>query len=279
MYIAFNDTIVLKNSVSLQQVQRAVKYGDGFFETIRIANSRILFFETHLNRINYTASVLKMSMPIYFTKEFLKRTIELLIKQNKQNQNVRIRIIFFRNSDGYYTPIQNNTAIIIETEQLNSSQYSLNENGLQLKSFQDHLKPKTLLSELKTTNCLLYILAGIYKKEQNIDECVLYNTDKNIVETISANIFVITNDDNIVTPPIGDGCLNGIMRKQIINLCRAHGYRVVEQSFDIQFFDNVKEVFITNAIKGVQWVKQIDNKIFRLNISKKILDILNNHIV
>src|SRR5690606_26411967 len=118
--------------------------------------------------------------------------------------------------------------------------------------FKDFYITKQLLSTLKTTNKMVQITGSIFANENGLDNCLLINDDKNVVEVLQGNLFMLKGT-KLITPPLSDGCLNGIMRKQILSIARKiEGIEVSEESispFDLQKAD---ELFITNVIKGIQ---------------------------
>ena len=114
-------------------------------------------------------------------------------------------------------------------------------------------------------------MASIYVKENAYDDCLLINSDNNIVEAISGNIFII-KDDLIYTPPLLDGCLDGIMRKIICKEMRSY---VQEKSISFSHLLNADEVLITNVISGIKWVYKINKKIYKKHMSQDIIDLIN----
>ena len=135
-----------------------------------------------------------------------------------------------------------------------------------------------MLSSIKTTNKLINITASIFAKENDLDNCLLLNDSKNVIEAIQGNVFMLKGN-KLIAPPVSEGCLNGVMRKQILGLARTlENLEVVEEvisPFDLQKAD---ELFITNVIKGIQPITKYRKKDFALNLSSILVQKLNESI-
>jgi branched-subunit amino acid aminotransferase/4-amino-4-deoxychorismate lyase len=140
--------------------------------------------------------------------------------------------------------------------------------------YADIKKPINKLSNIKTGNALLYVMAGLAKQSMKLDECFLINENGGICESISSNIFVIKNG-TLYTPPLNDGCVAGIMRKQIIALAANHKILVFESAVTDYTLSNADEVFLSNSIKGVQWVGQYKQKYYTNKLAVFFIDKLN----
>jgi branched-chain amino acid aminotransferase len=118
-------------------------------------------------------------------------------------------------------------------------------------------------------------MAGIYKTENNLDECIILNTKGNIIEGISSNIFTV-KENLIITPSIREGCLPGIMRQKVIELARKQGYVVQDEAIvQIQDIMAADEIFYTNAVKGIQWVVGFKQRRYFNKVSKSLIYELN----
>jgi branched-chain amino acid aminotransferase len=105
---------------------------------------------------------------------------------------------------------------------------------------------------------------------------LLLNDSKNVVEAIQGNVFMIVGN-KLITPPVSEGCLNGVMRKQILEIAKKiASLEVVEEvisPFDLQKAD---ELFVTNVIKGIQPITKYRKKDFDVVIAKVLLEKLNS---
>lgn len=259
---------------SLLHSNRAFCYGDGLFETIHANGARPQFFHDHYNRLEKGMQILKMtkgSLPDAATLESLM--IRLLNKNHLYN-GVRIRLSVFRNSGGFYTPEDNSVSFLAETRPLPDDNYILNDKGLKADFFTGFLKYPDGLANLKTANSLLYIEAGLYRKESGLDECFLLNTGKRVIESISSNIFLVKKGA-LYTPALAEGCVAGIMREQILRLAVNENLYCMETKIKPEDLLLADECFLTNAIRGIQWVGAYRQKRYFRNISRVLVASLN----
>jgi branched-chain amino acid aminotransferase len=272
--INFNGTIVSEDANILTQ-NRAFLYGDAVFETVKILNNKILFLEDHYFRLMSSMRVVRMEIPMNFTMEYLEEQILMLVKNNAIESSSRARITVCRNDGGYYLPQNNAVSFLIHAVSLDDKEYLLNKKEYEVDLYKDFYVTKQLLSSIKTTNRILNVTGSIYANENGLDNCILLNDDKNVVEALQGNIFMLRGN-RLITPPVSEGCLNGVMRKQILELAKKiNGIEVVEEiisPFDLQKAD---ELFVTNVIKGVQPITKYRKKEFSIEISKTLVMKLN----
>jgi len=275
--INFNGLIV-SSDTNLLTHNRSFLYGDAVFETVKIVNSKILFLEDHYFRLMSSMRIVRMEIPMNFTMEFLEEQILTLAKGRKIQNSARARITVYRNDGGYYLPQNNSVSYLITLDSLESASYTIVQKEYVVDLYTDFYVAKQLLSSIKTTNKLLNITASIYASENDLDNCLLLNDSKNVIEALQGNLFMLKGN-TLVTPPVSEGCLNGVMRKQIIRLARTiENIEVVEEvisPFDLQKAD---ELFITNVIKGIQPITKYRKKEFTIDLSKQLLQKLNDTI-
>ncbi|PJJ06909.1 branched-chain amino acid aminotransferase [Flavobacterium sp. 1] len=272
--INFNGAIVSEDANVLVQ-NRGFLYGDAVFETVKIVNEKILFLEDHYFRLMSSMRVIRMEIPMNFTLEYLEEQILSLVKNNKIASSARARITVYRNDGGYYLPQNNEVSFLIKAMSLENKEYSLNEEEYEVDLYKDFYITRQLLSSIKTTNRLINITGSIYANENGLNNCVLLNDTKNVVEVLQGNIFML-NGNKLITPPVSEGCLNGVMRKQVLELAKKmEGIETAEEiisPFDLQKAD---ELFVTNVIKGIQPITKYRKKEFSIEISKTLVVALN----
>ena len=275
--INFNGTIVSEDANILTQ-NRAFLYGDAVFETVKIINNKILFLEDHYFRLMSSMRVVRMEIPMNFTMEYLEEQILSLVAKNQVLNSSRARITVYRNDGGYYLPQNNSVSFLIHSIALENTLYSIEKKQYEVDLYKDFYITKQLLSSIKTTNKIINITGSIFANENGLDNCLLLNDSKNVVEALQGNIFMLLGN-KLVTPPVSEGCLNGVMRKQILSLAKKiENLEVVEEvisPFDLQKAD---ELFITNVIKGIQPITQYRKKAFSTNVSVELLAKLNEMI-
>lgn len=275
--INFNGTL-LDSSTNVLHQNRGILYGDGVFETLKIVEGKILFFEDHYFRLMAAMRIVRMEIPMTFTLEYLEEQVVALAKSNKCEQSARVRITVYRNDGGFYLPTNNSVSFFIQVTALDHSVYSIDEKPYEVDLYKDFYIAKQLLSTLKTTNKMIHITGSIYANENDLDNCILLNDSKNVVEALQGNLFMRMGNA-LITPPLTEGCLNGIMRKQILSLAKKEtDLEVIEQvisPFDLQKAD---ELFITNVIRGIQPITKYRKKEFTNDTAKVLNEILKQHL-
>ena len=270
--------VITEEELQLSVSNRSFLYGDGVFETLKVLNNQILFFEDHYFRLLASMRIIRMQIPMSFTLEYLEEQILTLVRKQGVQDSARVRLTVFRNDGGYYTPTDNKVSFVIHASALSVKSYTASETPFEVDLYKDFIVPKQLLSTLKTNNKLIQITASIFAQENELDTCLLINDDKNVIEAAYGNLFMLLNGQ-LITPPISEGCLNGIMRKQILKLAKElDGIEMLEQPispFDLQKAD---ELFITNVIVGIQSITKYRKKEFEKTLAKKLLEKLNQAI-
>lgn len=257
----YNGHIISLYEPALSFNNRAFRYGDSLFESILWSNGKAMFIADHVKRIKLGMTTLRMNVPAEFTSANIEQLIIELIKQNGIASDARIRLTVFRNEGGLYTPETNDISFLIESEPLESKGYILNQKGLWVDVYAEIRKQINKISNIKTGSSLLYVMAGLSKTSMRLDDCLLINDNGNIIESISSNIFVIKNGV-LYTSPVTDGCVDGVMRKQILDIAKQQKILVFEQALTVHTLTNGDELFLTNAIRGIQWVGQFKNKFY-----------------
>ena len=255
---------------------RAFRYGDGLFETIRCHKTVPLFFEDHYNRLLRGMAILKLAAAGLPPLPVLKEHIEKLIVRNRIFYDARIRLSVFRRDGGLYTPETNSPAWLLEALPLEDKGYHLNQEGLRIGIFTDYPKNPSFEAAFKTLSCTPYILAGIHKKENHWDDCLIVNQDKKIIESISSNLFWVKNEI-IHTPFISSGCVDGVMRKQILKFAQENNIQVKEsRGASKEELLEAEEIFLTNSVNGIRWVVAMGYKRYFNRLPKRIERWLND---
>ncbi|KQC33720.1 aminotransferase class IV [Nonlabens sp. YIK11] len=272
--ILLNDQLVETEQAHIAFNNRGTYYGDGVFETIRCYKGIAIFYESHYFRLMSSMRILRMEIPDSFTPEFFEEQIKELHEANELNSDhTRIRITVWRNQGGLYTPTDSTVSYSMEASSLSHVFEFTGTNEVEL--FKDHLLPLGMLGTLKTTTKTVNILAGIYKTENDYDDMLLLNQNKMVVESISGNLF-LRSDNIIKTPPIADGCLNGIMRGQVIaQLKRMLNYQVVEESITPFELQRADEMFSTNVIQGIKSISKYRKKEYETSAADELREFFN----
>ena len=285
--LSHNGLIIPKKDFCFSLFNRGIKYGDSFFDTVRCSNGFPNFWEEHYYRIASSLLLTKMKTPENFSFDNFRDLIVKILDSNKLNDiSSRVRITFYREGRGYYLPKNQSTSFIIETENLKNKKFELNNSGLKVSIYRENFVSKCQISNIKTNNRIINVISSIYADENRLDDVILINTEKNIVETSKGNIFIVSQLGNIITPPLEDGCINGIIRTILI---KSKQFPIIEKSISYSELMNAKEIFVTNVIQGVNWVEKLSNKIYdnesslnktyTKNKSTEIINYLNSKLI
>ena len=275
-FINYNEKIISENKLQLSIENRAFRYGDGFFESIRMFDNKIPFIQSHIKRIKNSMQILQMDSKKKFSAAYFEKQLKITAQKNKLS-NARFRLSFFRNDGGFYTPETNEVSFLIEAFPLTENKFTVNKKGYQLGLFDEIKKTNSPLSSVKSVNALLFVMASIYKKKNGFDECLILNEKNNISESISSNVFIVKNK-KIFTPPLTEACVSGIMRNEIIRLARKNNFQLLEKKFSEQAILTADEVFLSNSINGIRWVSEYKNKRFTNKTALLLCDLLNENL-
>lgn len=274
--VNFNGNIVPKSEALLKTDNRGLNYGDAVFETIRVSAGTVFFWEDHYFRLMASMRILRMEIPMSFTLEFFEEEIQKTIQSiSEENKTFRVKILVWRKAGGTYDPTTNDIDYLISCELLDSSFYTLNDTFYEVELFKDHYITSGLLSTLKSNNKIINVLGSIFAKENEYHNCLLLNENKQVVEALNGNIFLVKGR-TIKTPPLTDGCLNGILRKQLITIFNSIPEYTLEEAsvspFELQKAD---EMFITNVITGIQAVSKYRKKEYTTIVTENLIGKLN----
>ena len=273
--ININGAILEDSEAYLSVDNRGFAYGDAVFETIKV-NSKPLFWEAHYFRLMASMRILRMEIPMHFTPEFLESQImDLVDTQSEKAKSYRVKLTVFRATGGYYTPTSNTVKFTIALAPLDSDIYNSHTDSCEIELFKDYFIAPNLLSTLKTNNKAINVVGSIFAKENNYDNCLLLNTNKNIIEALNGNVFLV-KDNVIKTPPLADGCLKGIIRDQLIDMIsKSDNYDLIETSISPFELQKADEIFITNVIQGIKPVTKFRKKTYTTEVAKKFQNKLN----
>jgi branched-chain amino acid aminotransferase len=273
-----NGQLLSSAQAGLSVNNRAFRYGDGVFETLRIRNGKLLFFDEHIERLQRGMRLLKMNPPANFSIHQMRTEVERLVKKNKIRKGGRVRINVYRDAAGLYTPEHCNTSFVIEAKAHRHNDFTLNEKGISVGIYKERRLIPDCFSSIKSVSRLPYVLAGIYAREHQWDDCLLENQNGSLMEAVSSNLFLVMGN-TFYTPPLSDGCLPGTMREQVIRLIQQMGGTVIENSIRAGHLERVDEVFLTNSIQGIQWVGAYEQKRYFHNRANELIAALNEFTV
>jgi len=260
-YVVVNGKCIEKEKASLALDDHSYRYGDGLFETMKFVDGKILFKKYHFERLFSGLNILKFSIPKLFEQN-IEADIKSLCSKNKYEKLARVRLSISRGNGGLYD-CDNKLSYLIECWPLENK--GMNEIGLIIDIYPDARKSVDTFSNLKSANYLPYVMAAVWAKENKLNDALILNNKEKICDATIANIFWVKND-KIFTVPLDEGCVDGVMRKNILDINKA----IIQQPLTEEILLDADEVFLTNVITGIRWVGQFRNKKYSSNTTAKL---------
>ena len=275
--INFNGQIIDGDTIGFNQLKRGFNFGDGLFETIRVFNGKIICLDAHFNRISSGLEVLKIKQNYSFNQNSLERYVNELLLYKNIKYGGKVKVYIFRAGLGTYKPETNQMSFVVEAMDLEQNKYDLNKKGFLVDIYHEYSKTVNQLSFFKTSNSLLYVLAAVTASENNLDDLFIVNQKSEIIESSNSNVFFL-KEDVLLTPPLSSGCIEGVMRIEVIRAAKDLGINVLESNVYQEDLEKSREIFLTNVISGIRWVGGYKKKRFYNFISKKIIEKLNKNL-
>ncbi|MBT8257014.1 MAG: aminotransferase class IV [Bacteroidia bacterium] len=277
--INFNGTLVSEEESKITTHNRGLNYGDAAFETLKYSGGKVLFWEDHYFRLMATMRIMRMEIPMRFTPEYLENQILELVSANGLNsESARIKLLVVRTADGLYKPENQDVEFYIWAKPLEKAYYEIKPDEYVVDLYKDYYIAPGLLSNLKSNNKLINVIGSIYAEEQGLSNCLLLNTNKMVIESLNSNLFLVFGN-KVKTPPLSDGCLKGVMRKQIMDILDSmEDFELIEESVSPFELQKADEMFLTNVISGIIPVSQYRKKAYSKDLSKVLTEALNTKI-
>jgi branched-chain amino acid aminotransferase len=259
MLVFHNDKFINIKNATVSVDNRSFRYGDGFFETIKVINGQIPLWDYHKTRLNKTLKALQFDIPSYFTDSYILQLIQELVKRNQHEKCARVRVTIFRGEGGIYDAINHRPQLLIQSWPLNTQNNLLNENGLVIGLYNDGFKAADKFANLKTNNYLLYAMAALTVKQSHWNDAIIHNHFGRVADATIANCFLV-KDGIIKTPPLSEGPVAGTMRAYLLEHLQKNNFSFQEKELAPEEIMNADEVFLSNAIYGIRWVARIEDK-------------------
>ena len=271
----FNGKLLDHDLDFLDIQNRGLLYGDAVYEELRVVNGHVHFLEEHYLRLMSSMRILRMEIPMVFTMEYMEAEILKTLESFDSNGSYGVKLLVYRASTGTILPNSNNVAYVITVRSLESPFFVLDDKSYEVELFKDFYKGSNLLATLNTNNKMLNVVGSIFAEENDYQDCLLLNEQKHVVESLYGNLFLVSGTD-MKTAPLTDGCINGILRKKLIEiLSKLDEYVIKEESispFDLQKAD---ELFIINSIEGIKSITKYRKKTYTNETAKKLVGKLN----
>ena len=255
MSVFLNGQFVPEAEAVVPVNDRGFMYGDGLFETMRVANGKPFRMAQHLERMTRGADFLKIKPP--FTPKELEKFAAQLIGQNQMPDAVlRITLTRGPGARGYAPGAECKPTMVMTLHAAPSLENPV-EWSIVTSSFR--IPASDPLSSFKTTSRILNVLARAEAVEKGADEALLINTNGEVAETASGNLFWVYQD-NICTVPTGRGVLPGITRAIVLEICQALGLPTNKRVIKPGALRNSAGTFVTQSALGIVPVVTFDSE-------------------
>ncbi|NTS42816.1 aminotransferase class IV [Flavisolibacter sp. BT320] len=264
MQVCFNGDFFPANAPLLSVQNRSFKWGDGVFETAKVYRGKLLLAALHYERLAVSLRLLGITAGESLDLNQLTATVLELCRRNKCLPSARVRLAVFRQEDG-------SAGYSLEAIPLPETTNSWQEEGLEIVLYPFARKSMDAFANLKSANFLSYVLAQQYAVERGVDDALVLNAQSFLCDSSKANLFLIKGK-NIYTPALHQGCINGVMRRIVLQECKKLGYRVFQDEVEESALLSADEVFLTNAIQVIRWVRQYKNAVYTCTETKRIFE-------
>ena len=257
---------------------RGFLYGDSIFETIKIIDNRIIFWEEHYLRLMSSMRILRIEIPNNYTPDFFENEIKKTNSKLEEVFSGKVRLTIYRAGAGLYLPEKNIPVFVINSKKTDQKLFKINTEEYKVDLFKDYQIQSNLISNIKTNNRVINVIGSIYAKENDLQNCILLNDNKLVAEFLNGNIFIV-NKNHIKTPTISTGCLDGIMRKMIIDLInKVPNYEIEEKDLSPYELISSDEIWVTNSISGIIPVTQYRRKSFSNKVGNIMISYFNKKV-
>lgn len=255
-HLLFNGEFYAEPAHIISPSNSGFRYGEGLFETMRVVNGNVHLATHHIERLFHGMQILGFKIPPNFSSEYLLSQVQRLLTKNSII-DARVRLCIAGNNQ--LTGRSDLTFdLIIQCSPLSSNYFQLNNKGLNIGICRQVKKSCDILSNLKSNNYLPMLLAARYSEIHGLDDSLILNHQGNIVESTISNVFIVKNNA-VLTPPLQDGPVAGVMRRHILETLSSSGVATLEQSITLDQLKEAEEVFLSNAITGIRWVKEFED--------------------
>jgi len=239
MFVFLNGQFLPEAQAVVPITDRGFLLGDGLFETMRVANGKVFRFAQHLERLTRGADFLKIKLP-FAPKEFQKFAEELVAKNNLSEAVLRITVTRGSGGRGYSFSSEIAPTVAMTLHPLPENVAP--EWDLITSSFR--IPAADALASFKTTSKLLNVMARAEAIEHGADDALLINTNGEVAETASGNLFWVY-DEKICTVPTGRGVLPGVTRAVVLEICQLLGLQTNKRVIKPEALRNSRGIFVT----------------------------------
>ena len=268
-WLNLNGTFIEEKTPVIRADNRAFRYGDGLFETMKVVVGAIRLRDLHFERLFKGMETLQIMLQGFINADMFEEQIMKTILKNRISGPARVRLTVYRGDGGLYDFNNTSAGYVIQVWSLSSSSMTMNESGLKLGLYEGGRKAMDGLANIKSNNYLLYAMGAIHARKYQHNDCIILNTSDRVCDSTIANVFYV-KDGSIFTPPLSEGCIAGVMRNYLLSQLPSEGYNVAEKQTSVDDLLAADEIFLTNAVSGLRWVGEFKGKTYGNSLASKI---------
>ena len=261
-----NGALVPHSAVRLDPLAQGFLMGLGVYDSLLLRAGLPVFLTKHLRRLAGGAARLGLPAPDAATVEF---AIAALVEAHGLTEG-RVRITLGAGPSPTVLPAADGNITLITLAPLTPV-----KAGAALAVTPFRRNEHSPLAGIKFTACAENILAQRAALAAGFDEALFLNTAGNVCECAFSNIFLISAG-RVLTPPLTSGCLAGVTREVVLELCASHGIHAEEETLTAESLHEADEIFVTSSIRGIQPVHRLDGRAF--SARGRITGLLGHHL-
>lgn len=259
MLINLNGNLVQKEDAKISVLDHGLLYGDGVFEGIRIYSGNIFKLIEHIDRLYDSAKFINLEIPLT-KKEMVDEVVKTVAANKLKDGYIRLVVTRGEGDLGLDPKKCKKATYFIIADKIILYPDEFYKKGLSIitvatrRNVNEALEPR-----VKSLNYLNNILAKIEANNANSLEAIMINQQGYVAEATGDNIFIVKGD-NLFTPSLFCGVLNGITRATVIEIGKKLKMNIKEEVLTRYDLYTADECFLTGTAAEVIPVVEIDTR-------------------
>lgn len=255
-----NGALVPKREARVSIFDAGFVLGDGVWEGLRLHRGRLMFLETHLDRLFEGAAAIDLDIGL--SREGVVAALNELFAANGMEDGVHIRLMVTRGEKAACNQDPRNALgrpTIVIVAEWKSPSPALASRGLSLFTSSILCTPKEMFDMRLNSHSRLNLIIALQQAiRAGADEALMLDPHGFVSSCNATNFFWVK--DGEVRTSRGDYCFNGVTRANVIDLCRANDVPIRLDDFPLADAQGADEAFVTGTFGGLTPIREIDGK-------------------
>ena len=243
--------IIGRDGGTVDVTDRGLAYGDGLFETMLVRKGQVQRLSLHFDRLSEGCN--RLALPLPQASELLERIEGAAATVD--NGNLKLILTRGVGPRGYAPPAEATPTVIL----LPASASVSPAPTLQVATLEMRLAENVKLAGIKHLNRLEQVLAQVELANLDADEGLMLSTSGAVIGGTSRNLFAVFGE-SVRTPLVDRAGIAGVMRRAVLERCAELGIQATECELGPEEVARADELFMTNALVGIQSVGQLDGR-------------------